>query len=261
MDVPGIPRPMLVGMIAVAVLLFGAGATWATSWLTHSTEVKTQTLPTATTLEIQARVGDIKVVGSDRRDIQLTTKERRSVFARTHVRIEYASGKLTLRETCKGVPALRAGECTARYVLLVPRDIAIQLVTHAGDVRAEDLRGDAELQTTAGDVHAVDVDGRLRLRTISGDIDAESASTDIDAHTTSGDVSVLARNATEVRAQTTSGDVDVRVPNRSYDVEAQATSGDEHVTVTRDESAPRHVFAQTTAGDVRVAPGAYPAGR
>lgn len=256
MDVPGISRPALVAMIVVAVGLFAVGATSAASWLTHSTRVTTRTLPAASTLDIQARVGDVKVVGSNRSDIQLTTKERRSVLGRTEVHVEYRDGKLRIDEKCKGVPGVRDNTCSAGYTLLVPRDIAVDLVTHAGDVHAENLRGDADLETSAGDVHVERVDGRVRLRTVSGDVHADSASASIDASTTSGDVSVFAPNATDVRARTTSGDVRVMVPDRTYAVDADTNSGDENVTVRKDDDAPRHIVATTISGDVHVSPDA-----
>jgi DUF4097 and DUF4098 domain-containing protein YvlB len=255
MDVVGISRPALVAMIAAAVLLFAGGVTWAASWLTRHTETRSRTLAGASTIEIQARSGDIDVVGTDRSDIRLTTKEHRSVFGSARVSVDYRAGRLRLDEDCSGAD-LFGNSCSVSYRLEIPRDATVRLVTRSGDVTAEDLSRDADLQTTSGDVEALDVLGALRAHTTSGDVHVEAASTDIDAQTTSGDVDVLARDAVRVRAQTTSGDVHVRVPDRTYAVEARASSGDEDVDVRVDDAAPRRIDASTTSGDVHVEPGA-----
>jgi hypothetical protein len=253
MDVPGISRPVLVTLGVVAALLLVAGGAWATSFLTHKTERHTRALAAAPTIEIEGTSGDIRVVGSDRPDVLLTTKERRSIFGRPHVHVDYRDGRLRLDDECSGANVF-GDDCRVSYLLEVPARTGVRLLTQSGDVSAEDLRGGADLQTRSGDVDAFDVLGVVRLQTRSGDVDADSASTDIDASSTSGDVDVRARNATRVRAQTTSGDVHVSVPDRTYAVRASAVSGDEHVEVRRDDDAPRTIDASTTSGDVHVAP-------
>jgi DUF4097 and DUF4098 domain-containing protein YvlB len=253
MNVPGISRPVLVVMIAAAAVLFAGGGAWAVSWLTNRTETHTRVLSATPRIDVEARTGDIDVVGTDRRDIRLTTREHRSIFGRPHVDVGYEAGRLRLDESCSGHHVFD-GNCSVSYRLEVPRAVAVHLVTHSGDVSAADLGGDADLQTSSGDVEATDVLGTLRLRTSSGDVTADSSSTDIDASTTSGDVEVRARDADRVRAQTTSGDVTVRVPDRTYAVQTRALSGDENVDVHVDPNSPRHVDAETTSGDVRVTP-------
>lgn len=255
MDVVGISRPALVAMTAAAVLLFAGGVTCAASWLTERTDTHTRTLSGASTIEIRAGSGDIDVVGSDRSDIRLTTREHRSIFGSAHVNIDYRAGQLRLDEDCSGADVF-GHSCSVSYRLEVPRDAIVRLVTRSGDVTAGDLGRDADLQTTSGDVEALDVLGALRAHTTSGDVHVEAPSTDIDAETTSGDVHVLARDAVRVRAKTTSGDVHVRVPDRTYAVQARASSGDEHVEVREDDAAPRRIDASTTSGDVHVEPDA-----
>jgi DUF4097 and DUF4098 domain-containing protein YvlB len=251
MDVPGIPRPVLVVLIAIAVVLFAGGAAWSLSWVTHHTDTHTRNLAAPSSLEIEATSGDVDVVGSDRVDVRLVTKERRSIFGTPHVHAVYDAGRLQLDGSCSGAHVF-GNDCTVSYRVEVPRGTAVRLVARSGDVSAEDLSGDADLRTSSGDVDAIDVLGRLRLRTSSGDVDADSSSTDIDAVTTSGDVDVRARNATLVRAVTTSGDVHVSVPDRTYAVQTRATSGDEHVEVHVDPRSPRRLVASTTSGDVHV---------
>ena len=235
MDVPGIPRPVLVALIAVAVVLLAGGGSWALSWATRHTDTQTRTIPAASTIEIDGPSGDIVVVGSDRSDVLLTTKESRSVFGRPHSHVDLGRGRLRLDGGCSEFEIWGAdGGCSVRYRLEVPRNTTIHLLTRSGDV------------------DAIGVLGALRLQTRSGDVDADSSSPDIDASSTSGDVDVRARNATRVRAQTTSGDVHVSVPDRTYAVHTRAVSGDEHVDVRVDSHAPRSIDAGTTSGDVHL---------
>jgi hypothetical protein len=179
MTVTGISRPVLIALIVVAVLLFAAGASWALSLVTHHTDTHTRTLSAASSIVVDGNSGDVVVVGSDRSDIRLITKERRSIFGRPHVDIGYTDGRLHLDGECKQLDLW--GGCRVSYRLEVPRDVDVRLVAHSGDVRAEDLRGNADLRTRSGDVDAFGVLGRLRLETRSGDVDVDSGSADIDA--------------------------------------------------------------------------------
>jgi hypothetical protein len=257
MDVVGISRPALLAMIAVAVALFAGGVAWAASWLTRHTETHTRVLSAASTIDIRGNSGDIEVVGSDRTDIRLTTKERRSVFGRSRVDVGYRAGQLLLDEDCSEFELLGSDAgCSVSFRLEVPRNATVRLVTHSGDVVAEDLRHDADLQTSSGDVAAFDVLGILRLHTSSGDVHADSSSGDIEAGTNSGDVDVRASNPVRVRAETSSGDVHVQVPDRTYAVQAHAKSGDEHVEVREDSRAQRRLDARTSSGDVHIEPSA-----
>ncbi len=233
MHVPGIPRAVLGAMIAVAVLLFAAGAARAVSWLTHHTTTRTRVLPAGAAIDVASRNSDVEVVGSDRSDVRLVYKERRSVFGRPQVHVGYADGRLRLDADCSGVQ-LFGDECTARFVLEVPHAMAVRLVA------------------SSADVHATDVRGRLSVRVSSGDVHVDAPSTDIVAQTSSGDIHVRATDATNVRAVATSGDVHVTVPDRTYAVLTRSESGDRHLDVREDPHAPRHLDAETTSGDVHV---------
>jgi Putative adhesin len=256
MDVPGIPRPVLLALIALAVLLLAAGGSWALSWATRQTDTNTRTLGAAPTIAIDShRSGDVEVVGTDRSDIRLITEEHRSVFGRPHVGVRYSGGNLRLDGHCSEFEVWGSdAACGVHFRLEVPRDTTVRLAANSGDVRAEDLSGAADLRTRSGDVHAVDIVGALRLQTISGDVHADASSADIEAITTSGDVHVHARSPTHVIARTTSGDVHVSVPDRTYAVKTRVVSGDDHVDVRRDDRAPRSIDASTTSGDVHVSP-------
>ncbi len=235
MHVPGISRAALIAMILFALVLLATGAAWVLSWATHHSDTDTQVLPADASIEIESDHGDVRVVGSDRADVLLTAKERRSIFGTPHVSIRFADGRLRLHTSCSGAQ-LFGNECTASYVVEVPRAMAVRVVASSADVHAENVRGPLAVHLSSGDVH----------------VDAPSP--DIVATASSGDIHVRASDATRVRAQATSGDVHVSVPDRSYAVQARAIGGDQHVDVDDDPDSPRRLVASTTSGDVHVEP-------
>jgi hypothetical protein len=235
MHVPGISRAALIAMILFALALLGTGAAWALSWVTHHTDTDTQVLPADASIEISSDRGDVRVVGSDRADILLTIKQRRSIFGTPHTSSRYADGHLRLHTTCSGAQ-LFGNECAVSYVVEVPRAMAVGVAASSADVHAEDVRGPLALHVSSGDLH----------------VDAPSR--DIVATTSSGDIHVRASDATRVRIQATSGDVHVSVPDRSYAVQTRATSGDQSIHVNDDPASPRRLTASTTSGDLHIEP-------
>jgi DUF4097 and DUF4098 domain-containing protein YvlB len=235
MHVPGISRAALIAMILFALVLLGTGAVWALSWVTHHTDTDKQVLPADASIEIDSDHGDVRVVGSDRADVLLTTKERRSIFGTPHVSARYADGRLRLHTTCSGTQ-LFGNECAVSYVVEVPRAMAVGVVASAADVHAEDVSGTLAVHVSSGDVH----------------VDAPSR--DIVTTTSSGDIRVRASDATRVRVQATSGDVHVTVPDRSYAVQTSALSGDQSIHVDDDPNSPRRLTASTTSGDLHIDP-------
>jgi DUF4097 and DUF4098 domain-containing protein YvlB len=235
MHVPGISRAALIAMILFALALLGTGAAWVLSWATHHTDTDKQVLPADASIEISSDHGDVRVVGSDRADVLLTTKQRRSIFGTPHVSSRYADGRLRLHTTCTGTQ-LFGNDCAVSYVVEVPRDMAVRVVASAADVHAEDVRGPLAVHLSSGDLH----------------VDAPSH--DIVATTSSGDIHVRASDATRVRAEATSGDVHLSVPEGSYAVQTRAIGGDQHIDVDDDPDSPRTLVARTTSGDLHVEP-------
>jgi hypothetical protein len=234
MQVKGISRGVLIALIAVALLIFAGGAAWVLSWATHHTDTRTRVLPAGAAIDVSSRNSDVEVVGSDRSDVRLVSKARRAVFGRPHLHVSYADGRLRLDADCSGAQ-LFGNDCTTKFVLEVPRAMALRLVA------------------SAADVHATDVGGQLRVSVSSGDIHIAAPSRDIVARSSSGDIDVVATDAENVTAVATSGDVHVSVPDRTYAVHTRSTSGDRHLDVREDPRSPRHLDAETTSGDVDLA--------
>jgi hypothetical protein len=217
MDAPGIKRPALVLLVAVAALLFAAGALTAVSWATSHSSTHTRVLPAGTPLQVTSAGSDVKVVAGDGRQIRLISKERRSALGTPHVHVRYAGGRLHLDSGCSGAD-LFGGACSASFVLEVPPAMAVHLSTAAGDVHVDSPARDIEVTTSSGDVHVRATDPGL------------------------------------VRVRVSSGDVHVDVPDRAYAVQTRVTSGDRHVDVHEDPQSRRTLVVDATSGDVHIAP-------
>jgi DUF4097 and DUF4098 domain-containing protein YvlB len=254
MDVPGISRPVLVVLIVIAALLFAYGGTKAAALLTEHTDTHTRVLAAAPTIVVDVEKGDVRVTATDRRDVRLTTKEKRSMWGGGHVDVAGDGGRLHLGDHCKKVPVVDA-TCSVSYVLEVPRHTNVRMAAGTGDLHAEDLDGDADLRSGTGDLHVVGVRGALHLRADTGDVHVEAPAPEASVRTGTGDVHIVASQPRSIEVRTGTGDVDIVVPATTYAVDVQSDSGDDHVGVDRDDASPRRVQAHTGTGDVHVEPG------
>ena len=254
MDVPGIPRPALVAMIAVAAVLLAFGATKAIALFTEHTDTHTRIVAAAPSIAVGVQTGDVRIVGSDRTDVRLTTKEKRSAWGGGHVEVSGDGARLHLGDRCDKVPVVDA-PCSVSYVLEVPRDTAVRVIAGTGDLHAENLAGSADLRSGTGDLHVEDVRGALHLKADTGDVHVEARAPEASVETGTGDVDIVASRPRSLSVQTGTGDIDIVVPDTTYAVDAQSDSGDDHVGVHRDDASPRRVKAHTGTGDVHVEPG------
>ena len=235
MHVPGIPRLALVAMIVAAVALFAFGATSAVGLLTQRTQTETRTLAAARTIVVDTDTGDVRIVGADRTDVRLTTKEKRSVWGGAHVKVTGDAGLLRLDSSCDSVPIVD-DPCGVSAILEVPRDADVRVATATGDLRASGVQGTLRLDADTGDVHV------------------EGPSPDVVARTSTGDVRVETGRPGTVDAQADTGDIHISVPDLTYAVDAETGTGDETVDVRRDDASPRRLRAHTDTGDVHLEP-------
>ena len=238
-------------MIVVALAIFLFGATRAVGLLTERTDSRTRTLAAAPTIVVHTGTGDVRIVAADRTDVRLTTKEKRSIWGGSHVRVSGDAGDLRIKDHCDGFPVVD-DPCGVASVLEVPRATSVRVVTGTGDLRAENLHGAAELTAGTGDLHAVGVSGPLRLSSETGDVHVEGPSPDVVARTSTGDIRVEASGPRTIDAQADTGDIHISVPDLTYAVDVHTDTGDDNIDVRPDDASPRKVRAHTQTGDVHL---------
>ena len=251
MDVPGIPRPVLVVLIVVAVLLFAYGGTKAIALVTEHTDTHTRVVAAAPTIVVGVETGDVRITGSDRADVRLTTKEKRSAWGGGHVEVSGDGSRLHLGDRCDKVPVVDA-PCSVSYVLEVPRNTAVRVVAGTGDLHAENLAGGADLRSGTGDLHVIGVRGPVRAHADTGDVEVVAPAPDISVRTATGDVAIVASHPRTIHALAATGDIVLVVPDVTYAVDAQSDAGDDKVLVHLDDASPRKLQAHTSTGDVIV---------
>jgi hypothetical protein len=254
MDVPGISRPILVAMIVVAAILLAFGTTKAIALFTERTDTHTRTVAAAPTIVVGVETGDVRIIGSDRADVRLTTKEKRSAWGGGHAEVSGDGARLHLGDRCDKVPVVDA-PCSVSYVLEVPRSTAVRVVSGTGDLHAEDLGGSADLSSGTGDLRVEGVRGALHLKADTGDVHVEAPAPEASVVTGTGDVHIVASRPRSISVQTGTGDIDIVVPDTTYAVDVESDAGSDHVGVHRDDASPRRVKAHAGTGDVHVEPG------
>ncbi len=159
--------------------------------------------------------GEIRVTGSNRRDVKLVATidvgrfelttgagrialQTRSVGSRqssAYVEVQVPVGTRISASTVSGLVEVRAteGEIVARSV--------------SGRVDVRNGRERVDVETVSGTLDLRDIQGRMSIEGVSANIDVEGASGDLTAETVSGDIRVRRSNLTGMRAEAVSGTI------------------------------------------------------
>jgi len=138
------------------------------------------------------------------------------------------SGKLRLTVRVPLDSSIGARTASAD-VRVAGRFATARVETASGDIRIDDVTGDAVLRSAGGDVTAGRIGGSLRIRSLSGGLEVGDVTHDVAADTASGDI-VIHSVGGSAKAETASGDIEVGVL-RQGDARVNSVSGDVAVGV------------------------------
>jgi hypothetical protein len=144
-------------------------------------------------------------------------------------------GVLHVRSRC---PATVANSCSARFRVVVPDNVPIDVRTTSGAIRLSDYHGSARIATLSGNVDVRAFCGfSLQVRAESGDV---------------GMTSPCAPQSLSLRS--TRGAVHAVVPPGRYQVDAESASGRQQIRggIENATDAPFSIQALSTSGDVLV---------
>lgn len=166
-------------------------------------------------VQLGAVSGEIRVVGTDRRDVRIVAEIERGRFETS-----FTSGRVGI-----STRSVDGRQGAARYDVIVPigtRVMAttvsgrIEVTATAGEVSARSVSGSVEVRgarerleatSVSGDIDVRDVTGRLRAETVSGDLDVEEAQGDLTAETVSGAISIRRSGLESLRVTAVSGSI------------------------------------------------------
>jgi len=184
-------------------------------------------------MEIQNPAGLIEVLGEPREDFSFEIRFRlsgrkgvdtQSLLDRLGLAMESANGLLKVTPTFEGKALggslwgpLQDVRLRVDIVARSPRRMALTAAVTSGDLRIQDLEGDAALSATSGEAAVNRLGGDLMLTSTSGDLELQDLKGRVDVTTTTGDI-VLRRMARNVWVHSLSGDINVEGVTGDLDV-------------------------------------------
>jgi hypothetical protein len=229
--------PWGVVVLACAVLVVGAAAALLVATVASSRERIVRFAVRGELGGVMLDLGDADVViaGGGRRSVLEVQRTDRFAFSHdADVRRTVVAGALTIHSRC---PTTVPRSCSARYRLVVPDNVPVDVRTGAGTVRLRGYRGSVRVTTHRGDIDIGAFCGfSLQAGSESGNIDAG-----------------VACAPQRLSLRSTDGNVRARVPPGRYQVEAESASGSERVSgVAAAADAPYSIQALSSSGDVVV---------
>lgn len=270
---PQRPRMTPVRRIAVvvAVLLVAQATLGLLSVMSRSTTVTHKSFDVeSSVLTVDIESTDIEVRAGDVDTVELTRTVDAGIVSPVTTETSDEAG-IHLRADCS--TSWLVGMCDVDYLLVVPKDMRINIEAGSGDIKVDgisadvtvsvgsgsieltDLSGTVDAEASSGDIDLARISGDLTAVTSSGSINADRIGSDqVDASASSGDVSVTFEDSpSTVDVQTGSGDITIEVPNdgTSYKVDAPANE-DNVIDVPINSNASRVISASVGSGEITI---------
>jgi hypothetical protein len=155
--------------------------------------------------------GPVEILGWEKDSVQITgTKHASRDELLKEIRIETKTGDNSV-EIRTVRPAGHHGNMGAKFFIRVPREVQLERISSSnGQIRVEDIHGNAHLETSNGAIRLRQFDGALNARTSNGSIEADSIAGDAVVHTSNGGIR-LERVSGSVEAVTSNGGLHIRM--------------------------------------------------
>ena len=256
----------------VALIVAGTVVVALIAWLVVGA-VRATTRPDASgTWEIDERFdsvvleGDLADVDITYRDIDRSELTLRQGDSRARLDLDHEVRGDTLHVSLRHVREIGLpqwwpwpGARGPRLELVLPasleQDVALDMSTDVGDIRATGGFGGVTARSDVGDIELHGSAASVDLRTSTGDIDVTRVSTAgaMTVQSRIGDLT-LALDALPdgIDVRTETGEVTVNLPEGRYDVTADTSIGDLELAVANDPSATRHYEFTSGIGDISI---------
>jgi hypothetical protein len=135
-----------------------------------------QPLGDITTLQLEAGVGDVSIVGSEREDISATVvvSGKRWQLEEVDVEASRLGSILLLSLKPKFSPGKKLGMKTGEdWQLRLPQKLSVKLQVGVGDVRIRNMQGPLFVQVGVGDIWVSPLASDLRAETGVGDVEVQ----------------------------------------------------------------------------------------
>lgn len=264
-----VPERGLWVAAGMALVAMAVGGAWFGAWVDgHHLRVTQTEVYAAGSIDFR-NLGDhdVKVVGTDRRDILVTRTVTwvGSPDAPPTPREAVTDSTLVIDNPCDSVGLT----CSVDYRIEVPLTAAVHWAAGSGDLYAANVTsvvakgsssditlrevGTVDITTMSGDVDLCGSDTSLAVKTQSGRIDAcDVTAASVVIATASGDVRFDGGPEVAI-IRTASGDVTVTLTAQErYDLMASSSSGEVDVEAVPDRASSRTLHVTTASGDIIV---------
>ena len=152
-------------------------------------------------------------------------------------------------------PCNAAFDCEVRWLLQVPRDVDVDVITQSGSINVSGMSNTVKLVTETGSVRVDAPSGKLlTIRTKTGMVKAQNIrSEQVVATSSTGEVSLTFRAPPSLVVGRSDGNVGIELPDghETYRIEAKAENGSRTVPVD-DPSSRRRINVRSSEGNVSV---------
>lgn len=240
-----------------AVLLALAATGCTTSGDQANTPVESKSFGfSGNSLTVKSSSADLELVSADVNDVQV---ERQVSGTKIGGEVESGwqlkEGVLTLSLDCTGV----AINCSAKYTVTIPRDIAVTVENNKGLITATGFTADLSIKSGNSDVQLSDFSGaNLDLDGRDGEIEGNGISArSVTVTSRNGDVNLSLASAPDlVDVQTEDGNVHLSLPEAAYAVDTSTKKGEITVDVVKKDTSDHVVNVNTGSGDIVIGKGA-----
>jgi len=177
--------------------------------------------------------GSIEIIGWEKQSVQITgTKYAGREEMLRELRIETrADANSVVVRTVR--PSGYHGNMGARYSIRVPRQVRLERIASSnGQIRVEDIQGEARLETSNGTVVLRRIEGRVDAHTSNGRIEADSVTGDMITRTSNGSIR-LARITGAIEANTSNSSIVAQIskPRPAAPLRFESSNGSIEVTL------------------------------
>jgi Putative adhesin len=249
-------RAMVWGGLVLAALLVGVSGFVAVNAMARQTLREEHSYQfTGKSLSIDAAIGDVHIVPGKAGQI---TVARRLTFGLRRPYVEERIDGDTFQVTDRPCAGDVAFACRVHWLLQVPRDIDVDVVTQSGSINVSGMTNTVKLVSDSGEVRVLAPSGKLTaLRSRTGEVVAQNVSSEqVVATNVKGSVSVTFRTPPALMVgRSDTGNVGIVLPDggEGYRIEAKSLhDGSRTVTARDDPDSRRRINVLSNKGDVSV---------
>lgn len=208
----------------------------------HTLEETVDDISTPVTIEVDNQVGEVRILGADIDTVQVTANVRawgsnsaqaQENLDRVRVTVDRVANDHVRVAGSFPQGLFQQRSPTVQITIRMPREAVLDASTNVGEIRVENLLGDANVRTNVGEINVENVEGALNLRTDVGDVRVRN-------WTMTGDS----------RLETNVGPVRVTMRAEAFSLDAQSNVGDIESQFEVDGESERRVPGERLVGAV-----------